>query len=132
MFGWMRKHGQLELCLVLPDGSKSLIPASWTDVDTGAEVASGAETLGSLAELLHARSVVDGLIHRSLPAGTQDAERPTEEVSHATTPSAVRLGGTGATGLGARGSQRPTRGRGDAGPADDPTRPTRSRRRGAH
>ena len=60
----MRKHGRLELCLVLGDGSKSLIPAAWTDLDAGAEPASGPETLGSLADLLHARAVVDGLVHR--------------------------------------------------------------------
>lgn len=61
----MRKHGQHELCLVLPDGTKSLLPAAWTDVDARAESAGGPETLGSLAELLHARAVVDGLIHRA-------------------------------------------------------------------
>ena len=79
----MRKHGRLELCLVLPDGSKSLIPAAWTDIDPGAEPASGPETLGSLADLLHARAVVDGLIHRAEAAGSEDAGQPTEEVPHA-------------------------------------------------
>ena len=69
VFGWMRKQGQLELCLVLPDGSKSLIPAAWTDIDSGAEPAAGAGTLGSLADLLHARAVVDGLIHRAERGG---------------------------------------------------------------
>jgi hypothetical protein len=27
----MRRHGAVELLLVLPDGSKSLVPAAWTD-----------------------------------------------------------------------------------------------------
>ena len=31
VFGWMRRQGHLDLILVLPDGSRSLIPASWTD-----------------------------------------------------------------------------------------------------
>ena len=30
MLGGMRRHGRLELLLVLPDGSKRLIPAEWT------------------------------------------------------------------------------------------------------
>ena len=30
VLGGMRRHGQLELLLVLPDGSKSLVPAAWT------------------------------------------------------------------------------------------------------
>jgi hypothetical protein len=46
VFGWMHKQGRLELCLVLPDGSKSLIPAGWTDIDSGTEPADGPETLG--------------------------------------------------------------------------------------
>ena len=78
VFGWMRKHGQLELCLVLPDGSKSLIPAAWTDLDGDAEPAGTAETLGSLADFLHARAVVDGLIHRAEAAqreGCGEADR---------------------------------------------------------
>ena len=33
VYGWMRRHGRLDLILVLPDGSKSLVPASWTDLD---------------------------------------------------------------------------------------------------
>ncbi len=80
MFGWMRKHDRLELCLVLPDGSKSLIPASWTDVDIGPEASSGPETLGSLDDLLHARAVVDALIHRAATQRAEDAQEPTEEV----------------------------------------------------
>src|SRR5215218_10985013 len=35
--GRMRRHGRLELLLVLPDGSKSLIPAAWTDLDRSAD-----------------------------------------------------------------------------------------------
>src|SRR6202034_4653383 len=73
VFGWMRKHGQLELCLVLPDGSKSLIPASWTDVGFEAERQNGPEILGSLTDLLHTRAIVDGLIHRFGPTGPQYA-----------------------------------------------------------
>jgi hypothetical protein len=88
----MHKHGRLELCLVLPDGSKSLIPAAWTDMDVVTEVTSGPETLGSLADLLHARAVLDGLIHRGELAAAKDAEDPTEEVPYATAAVAGRPG----------------------------------------
>ena len=33
VLGGMRRHGAVELLLVLPDGSKSLVPAAWTDAD---------------------------------------------------------------------------------------------------
>ena len=32
VLGGMRRHGRLELLLVLPDGSKRLIPAAWTAI----------------------------------------------------------------------------------------------------
>ena len=32
VLGGMRRHGVLELLVVLPDGSKALMPAGWTDV----------------------------------------------------------------------------------------------------
>ena len=32
VLGGMRRHGRLELLLVLPDGSKRLIPAEWTSL----------------------------------------------------------------------------------------------------
>ena len=50
----MRRHGVLELLLVLPDGSKSLIPAAWTDAASVRwTVTPAVATLGSLADLLH-------------------------------------------------------------------------------
>jgi len=32
LMGWMRRGGRLELILVLPDDSRALIPAAWTDL----------------------------------------------------------------------------------------------------
>ena len=53
MLGGMRRHGVVELLLVLPDGSKSLIPAGWTDAaQAGADGGAGMATLGSLTDLL--------------------------------------------------------------------------------
>jgi Family of unknown function (DUF5372) len=63
LLGWMRRHGQLDLILVLPDGSRTLIPASWTNLDpsTPYEAATSA-TLGSIADLLHAGRVLAGIV----------------------------------------------------------------------
>ena len=57
------------MILILPDGSKSLIPADWTDLPSAAQPQKGssaqtAATLGSLEDLLHARTVVDALLSR--------------------------------------------------------------------
>ncbi len=44
----------MELLLVLPDGSKSLVPAAWTDAKpSGADGEGVVATLGSLVDLLH-------------------------------------------------------------------------------
>ena len=67
MLGWMRRHGALDLLLLLPDGSRSLIPAGWTDLAPGPSTEAPAPaTLGTLADLLQAGRVVAGL-RRSLP-----------------------------------------------------------------
>ena len=67
VYGWMRRHNRLDLILVLPDGSKSLVPASWTDLDR--QIAGTAEPepsggIASVSQLLHARAVVDALLAR--------------------------------------------------------------------
>src|ERR671918_801773 len=127
VFGWMRKQGRLELCLVLPDGSKSLIPAGLTDIDSGTEPADGPETLGSLADLLHARAVADGLIHRAEAQRFEDADEPTEEVPHAATAATGRAERGTAARVGAPRSRRADRrGRG-ARPADGTARRTSTR-----
>jgi hypothetical protein len=61
VYGWMRRHGRLDLILVLPDGSKSLVPGSWTDL--GPQIAGAPESepsggLASVSQLLRARAVV--------------------------------------------------------------------------
>lgn len=67
MLGWNHRQGRLHLLLVLPDGSRSLIPAAWTDlrrapdkaVTTGPRAA-----LASVSQLLQARTIVDALVRR--------------------------------------------------------------------
>jgi hypothetical protein len=60
--GWMRRRGQLELIVVLPDGSHLLLPAVWTDLRAPAGDEPVAGTLASLEDLLAARRVVDGVL----------------------------------------------------------------------
>jgi hypothetical protein len=77
VLGRMRRHGRLELLLVLPDGSKSLLPAAWTDLDgaaadPGIDGQPGAATLGSLTDLLQAAAVIAAL---SVRTGTKQAAR---------------------------------------------------------
>ena len=80
VMGHFRRHGRLELLVVLGDGSKRLIPAEWTDHDqpetTAREGVCAAvpQTLGTTADLL----VVCGL-HGSPPwtvTAVQPAARP--------------------------------------------------------
>src|SRR5215204_4815576 len=62
----MRRHGVLELLVVLPDGSKALVPARWTDT-WATENVIDVGTLGSLADLLHAVRVVAALLPDPAP-----------------------------------------------------------------
>jgi len=68
------------LVLILPDGSKSMIPAESTDfaLPTQPErdpAAPRAQTLGSLEDLLHARAVVDALLSRLAAVANEDATK---------------------------------------------------------
>jgi hypothetical protein len=66
----IRRRGLLLVLVVLPDGSRSLIPASWTDWNaeqarrTPADDAGGAHDLGRLGDLLHLRKIIDALYDR--------------------------------------------------------------------
>ena len=77
VLGWSHRQGQLHLLLVLPDGTRSLIPSSWTDLKTARDkgpAAAGSQALASLSQLLHTRTIIDALLRRR---GTSD-----EGVSH--------------------------------------------------
>ena len=79
----MRRNGRLLLVLILPDGSKSLLPADWTDLasPTQSFCAPAATTLGSLENLLHARAVVDALLGRLAPVTSEDGNSTTTKES---------------------------------------------------
>jgi Family of unknown function (DUF5372) len=88
VLGGMRRHGVVELLLVLPDGSKSLVPAAWTDakpsVVGGEDVVA---TLGSLTDLLQLCELVTGLSPREPQEQGQAAGMsPCKEDSRAACP----------------------------------------------
>jgi hypothetical protein len=81
VLGGMRRHGVVELLLELPDGSKSLIPAAWTNAQPpSGGGTSRIDTLGSLADLLHVCTLIADL--RGQAAGTS----PCKEDSRAACP----------------------------------------------
>ena len=130
VLGRLRRHGSLELLLVLADGSKRLVPASWTDLDTPARAdAAGATvdgldpgepvsglgaqqratagadaTLGAVGDLLAAQILVTALIHASREAGGRQAARTSsceEDVHAACSTESAPPGASGATRSGA-------------------------------
>ena len=97
VLGWSHRQGQLHLLLVLPDGSRSLIPASWTDLktarDQGPAATHSQALIASLGQLLRTRTIGDALLRRR--------EASDEGVSHsggeewkggATEPDVLQLG----------------------------------------
>src|SRR6266700_2866662 len=60
-----RMPGGLQFVLILPDGSKSLIPAEWTDFNNTSDASQSPELVGSLDDLLRLRGLVDALLRRA-------------------------------------------------------------------
>jgi hypothetical protein len=90
VMGHFRRHGRLELLVVLGDGSKRLIPAEWTDHDqpetTAREGVCAAvpQTLGTTADLLVVCGLVSALLAREAGDGEQAARQsPSKEDFHA-------------------------------------------------
>jgi len=75
VLGSMRRHGAAELLVVLPDGSKRLIPAAWTDLERPAGGDNAAATLGPVAELLRLSVLVSGLSARPADGPEQAARK---------------------------------------------------------
>jgi len=79
VLGGMRRHGSLELVVVLPDGSRSLIPAAWTDLEPAPKQAPGRmQTLAPLSDLLRACAVTRVLLGRA-EAGVEADRHQGEE-----------------------------------------------------
>lgn len=86
---WLHRGGVLQLVLVLPDGSKSLMPAASTDLKlpegkahtTVQDIPSTApERIGAIADLLRACTVVAGLLHRECLTHRAGEARPVTRV----------------------------------------------------
>ena len=71
VLGRMRRHGAAELLVVLPDGSKTLLPAVFTDaVPAAAEPA--VATVGSIEDLEQLAVVVESLMPPAVGAGAAE------------------------------------------------------------
>jgi hypothetical protein len=86
VLGWQHRRGALHVVLVLPDGTRSLIPASWTDLshdenEPPAPKNQATASVASVVQLLHMRTVVDALLRR-LQASASDDPYP-EEITRA-------------------------------------------------
>jgi hypothetical protein len=149
VLGRMRRHGMVELLVVLPDGSKTLFPAVWTDLDATAAdtttdpvlgpVTGGAEsptaTVGALNDLAQAVAVVSALLPGPAGSGGQAARQPPckEDNRAACATESDTRGGPGATTERHRGAPGTAPGRSgrDAGPPDrQGSRPAPGRGRG--
>ena len=84
MFGHTHRNERLHLLLILPDGSKSLVPAEWTNLHATPDltVHNQGATLASLDELLRLRTVVDALLRRLAAAAAEAAKPSNEEESN--------------------------------------------------
>jgi hypothetical protein len=80
VFSRCKRARQLQLLLILPDESRSLIPASWTDWAARKHGTSLAPSepgiLAALADLLKTRALVDALLgHMAQAKESDDATR---------------------------------------------------------
>ena len=113
LFSWCHRQGNLYLTLVLPDGSRSLIPAAWTDLDKKFQTSCSADerpisaTLGSLSHLLHARKVVDSLLRKLDPSDQAPRIHSQEERRRATPTRPLARSGKTTSGTGPMAGPRP-------------------------
>ena len=71
VLGRMRRHGAAELLVVLPDGSKTLLPAVFTDAVPAAGPVVAA-TVGSIEDLEQLAVVVESLMPPAVGAGAAE------------------------------------------------------------
>jgi hypothetical protein len=86
VLGRLRRHGDVELLVILPDGSKRMIPQAWTDQEpaVGEDDAGAAATLGGISDLLAASALVSALSACAAAAAEQAARQsPCKEDNHA-------------------------------------------------
>jgi hypothetical protein len=86
VLGAMRKQGRDELLVVLPDGSKTLMPAAWTDRGNAAAGGAGAAdpaaaTLAAPEDLLRASILVRALCARAEQAARMSPTKENERAA---------------------------------------------------
>jgi hypothetical protein len=81
VLGQTHRQGRLHWVLILPDGSRSLIPAEWTEVGSSTRQAVNPTpaSLASLDDLLHMRTVVDALQRRATESPRDIAQTATAD-----------------------------------------------------
>src|SRR4026208_1603582 len=82
-----RMPAGLQFVLILPDGSKSLVPADWTDFKTTSATSPAPQHAGSLDDLLRLRGLVDALLRRApnlplISGASQEGHAATESELH--------------------------------------------------
>ena len=127
VFGLGRYRGKLHLTLILPNGSRSLIPVEWTDLNAAQQsllVPLNTNLhFGSLSDLLHAVAVVDALLHRRALSHGSDAKLIDEE-NHSATPSKLsRHSHSRNPDMGNAGQRTQNTGDRSSGTADRPGNP---------
>jgi hypothetical protein len=124
----MHRHGAVELLVVLPDGSKTLLPAVFTDAVAAAEVV--VATVGSIEDLEQLAVVVESLMPAAVRVGVaEDAtgipikEDPgASDESVGVRPRRRRAGTSSAAGGSASGGPAGTGSGGGGGQVGDPDR----------
>jgi hypothetical protein len=132
VFGRRRYQGKPHLILILPDGSRSLIPTEWTDLDSsmpGSLVLPKQNTpLGFVKDLLHTRAVVDALLHRRASSVNNGEKSVPEENAHLATHSELsRPSHPGNPGLGNAGERAKDGGDRSSGSTDRPSNRSQSK-----
>ena len=77
----------LQFVLILPDGSKSLIPAGWTDFKNPSVASQNPPLVGSLGDLLGLRALTDALLRRAADLPLRSGA---SQEGHATTESELQ------------------------------------------
>ncbi len=96
--------------MILPDGSKTLIPAAWTDIASTAQLhvavtSNQTATLGSREDLFHARAVVDALLGRLARPQSEEVDPVTKEGVLAAKSETLRLPAQGNLRMGNTGKR---------------------------
>jgi len=85
VFAKLRHKGRPHFLLVLPDGSRSYIPVTWTELATNpANPAPLCSIIGSASDLLGLRQRVDCLLRRFEAAPASNQNSSTQDSQHAT------------------------------------------------